>query len=49
MGIFSAIKMALAAAGRAQGTSVLTSLGIVIGTAAVIAMVSAAGEAAEAR
>jgi putative ABC transport system permease protein len=45
MGIFSAIKMALAALVVHKGRSVLTSLGIVIGTGAVIAMVSAAGGA----
>src|SRR5438105_7865124 len=45
MGIFSAIRVALAALVVHKGRSVLTSLGIVIGTAAVIAMVSAAGGA----
>src|SRR5687767_984842 len=45
MGIFSAIKMALAALLVHKGRSVLTSLGIVIGTGAVISMVSAAGGA----
>src|SRR5215510_10421921 len=45
MGIFTAIHMALAALLVHKGRSVLTSLGIVIGTGAVIAMVSAAGGA----
>src|SRR5438105_14631071 len=45
MGIFSAIRVALAALVVHKGRSVLTSLGIVIGTGAVIAMVSAAGGA----
>src|SRR5215510_163128 len=45
MGIFTAIHMALAALLVHKGRSFLTSLGIVIGTGAVIAMVSAAGGA----
>ncbi len=45
MGLFTAIHMALAALLVHKGRSVLTSLGIVIGTGAVIAMVSAAGGA----
>src|SRR5438093_4828420 len=45
MGFFSAIRMALAALIVHKGRSILTSLGIVIGTGAVIAMVSAAGGA----
>ncbi len=45
MGILSAIRMALAALLVHKGRSALTSLGIVIGTSAVIAMVSAAGGA----
>ena len=43
MGIFTAIHMALSALLVHKGRSSLTSLGIVIGTAAVISMVSAAG------
>src|SRR6476620_7775389 len=45
MGFLSAFRVALAALVTHKGRSVLTSLGIVIGTAAVIAMVSAAGGA----
>ena len=45
MGFFSAIRVALAALLVHKGRSALTSLGIVIGTGAVIAMVSAAGGA----
>jgi len=45
MGIFAALRVALTALVVHKGRSVLTSLGIVIGTAAVIAMVSAAGGA----
>jgi putative ABC transport system permease protein len=45
MGFLSAFRVALAALVVHKGRSVLTSLGIVIGTAAVIAMVSAAGGA----
>jgi putative ABC transport system permease protein len=45
MGFFAAIRMALAALLVHKGRSILTSLGIVIGTGAVIAMVSAAGGA----
>src|SRR5580700_911190 len=45
MGFLSAISVAIAALVAHKGRSVLTSLGIVIGTAAVIAMVSAAGGA----
>jgi putative ABC transport system permease protein len=45
MGFLSALRVALAALVAHKGRSVLTSLGIVIGTAAVIAMVSAAGGA----
>src|SRR5437868_1992459 len=45
MGFFSALRVALTALVVHKGRSVLTSLGIVIGTAAVIAMVSAAGGA----
>jgi putative ABC transport system permease protein len=47
MGLFSAIRVALAALLVNKGRSALTSLGIVIGTGAVIAMVSAAGGARE--
>lgn len=45
MGIYSAFRVALAALFVHKGRSMLTSLGIVIGTGAVIAMVSAAGGA----
>ncbi len=45
MGFFSAFRVALAALLVHKGRSMLTSLGIVIGTGAVIAMVSAAGGA----
>jgi putative ABC transport system permease protein len=45
MGFFSAFRVAFAALLVHKGRSVLTSLGIVIGTGAVIAMVSAAGGA----
>ena len=45
MGLFTAIHMALAALLVHKGRTVLTSLGIVIGTGAVIFMVSAAGGA----
>lgn len=45
MDFFSAIRVALSALLVNKGRSVLTSLGIVIGTGAVIAMVSAAGGA----
>src|SRR6266481_2109487 len=45
MGIFAALRVALTALLVHKGRSVLTSLGIVIGTGAVIAMVSAAGGA----
>jgi len=45
MGFFAAVRMALAALMVHKGRSLLTSLGIVIGTGAVIAMVSAAGGA----
>src|SRR5437870_2060530 len=47
MGFFSALRVALTALVVHKGRSILTSLGIVIGTAAVIAMVSAAGGARE--
>src|SRR6266481_11749 len=47
MGIFAALRVALTALLVHKGRSMLTSLGIVIGTAAVIAMVSAAGGARE--
>src|SRR5947209_6835642 len=45
MGIVSAFQVAFAALLVHKGRSMLTSLGIVIGTGAVIAMVSAAGGA----
>jgi putative ABC transport system permease protein len=45
MGFFAAFRVALAALVVHKGRSILTSLGIVIGTGAVIAMVSAAGGA----
>jgi len=45
VGFFSALRVAFAAILVNKGRSVLTSLGIVIGTGAVIAMVSAAGGA----
>src|SRR5438132_3538399 len=45
MGFWSAFRVALAALLVHKGRSMLTSLGIVIGTGAVIAMVSAAGGA----
>ncbi len=45
MGFLSALRVSLAALVVHKGRSILTSLGIVIGTAAVIAMVSAAGGA----
>jgi putative ABC transport system permease protein len=45
MGFLAALHVAVAALVAHKGRSVLTSLGIVIGTAAVIAMVSAAGGA----
>jgi putative ABC transport system permease protein len=45
MGLFAAVRMALAALLVHKGRSGLTSLGIVIGTGAVIGMVSAAGGA----
>src|SRR5207302_1100549 len=45
MGSFSAFRVAFAALLVHKGRSMLTSLGIVIGTGAVIAMVSAAGGA----
>src|SRR5438874_13423753 len=45
MGLISAFRVAVAALLVHKGRSVLTSLGIVIGTGAVIAMVSAAGGA----
>jgi putative ABC transport system permease protein len=45
MGFIAAVRMALAALMVHKGRSLLTSLGIVIGTGAVIAMVSAAGGA----
>jgi putative ABC transport system permease protein len=45
MGFLAALRVALAALVVNKGRSALTSLGIVIGTAAVIAMVSAAGGA----
>ncbi len=45
MGFLAALRVALAALVVHKGRSVLTSLGIVIGTGAVIAMVSAAGGA----
>src|SRR6516165_6223063 len=45
MGILSAFRVAFAALLVHKGRSVLTSLGIVIGTGAVIAMVSAGGGA----
>jgi putative ABC transport system permease protein len=45
MGFIAAVRMALAALLVHKGRSLLTSLGIVIGTGAVIAMVSAAGGA----
>src|SRR5438309_7087449 len=45
MDFFSAIRVALSALLVNKGRSALTSLGIVIGTAAVISMVSAAGGA----
>src|ERR1700760_1689554 len=47
MNIFSAPQLALTALLHNKGRSALTSLGIVIGTGAVIAMVSAAGGARE--
>ncbi|MCS7045259.1 MAG: ABC transporter permease [Gemmataceae bacterium] len=45
MGLSAALRMALSALMVHKGRSTLTSLGIVIGTAAVIAMVAAAGGA----
>src|SRR5206468_12387085 len=45
MNYFSVLRVSLTALVVHKGRSVLTSLGIVIGTAAVIAMVSAAGGA----
>src|SRR5438874_12805167 len=45
MGLISAFRVAVAALLVHKGRSLLTSLGIVIGTGAVIAMVSAAGGA----
>src|SRR5438876_12208930 len=45
MGLFAAFRVAIAALLVHKGRSALTSLGIVIGTGAVIAMVSAAGGA----
>src|SRR5438094_3882036 len=45
MGLITAFRVAFAALLVHKGRSVLTSLGIVIGTAAVIAMASAAGGA----
>jgi putative ABC transport system permease protein len=45
MGFFTAFRVAFAALLVHKGRSILTSLGIVIGTGAVIAMVSAAGGA----
>lgn len=45
MNIFAALQLALTALMHNKGRSALTSLGIVIGTGAVIAMVSAAGGA----
>src|ERR1700674_1191695 len=45
MGLLAALRVALTALVVHKGRSTLTSLGIVIGTAAVIAMVSAAGGA----
>src|SRR5436190_17132662 len=45
MNMFSGLQLALAALLHNKGRSALTSLGIVIGTGAVIAMVSAAGGA----
>src|SRR3954452_24023355 len=45
MGLLAALRLALGALLVHKGRSVLTSLGIVIGTGAVIAMVSAAGGA----
>src|SRR5438309_3970943 len=45
MGFLSAFRVAFAALLVHKGRSMLTSLGIVIGTGAVIAMVSAAGGA----
>src|SRR6478735_6344585 len=47
MGFLAALRLALGALLVHKGRSMLTSLGIVIGTAAVIAMVSAAGGARE--
>ncbi len=48
MGLWTTLKVALAALFVHKGRSILTSLGIVIGTSAVIAMVSAAGGARQA-
>jgi putative ABC transport system permease protein len=45
MGLYAALRVALGALVAHKGRSILTSLGIVIGTAAVIAMVSAGGGA----
>src|SRR5947208_4588510 len=45
MGFFAALRLAFGALLVHKGRSLLTSLGIVIGTGAVIAMVSAAGGA----
>lgn len=47
MGFWAALQLALGGLLAHKGRSVLTSLGIVIGTSAVIAMVSAAGGARE--
>src|SRR4051794_22983062 len=47
MGLLAALRLALGALLVHKGRSLLTSLGIVIGTGAVIAMVSAAGGARE--
>ena len=45
MGLFAALQLAFGSLLVHKGRSLLTSLGIVIGTGAVIAMVSAAGGA----
>src|SRR5436190_23805619 len=45
MNMFSGLQLALAALLHNKGRSALTSLGIIIGTGAVISMVSAAGGA----
>src|ERR1700730_118285 len=45
MGLFTPLRIALTALTIHKGRSALTSLGIIIGTSAVISMVSAAGGA----